>query len=416
MTNKKLIETFTEKPKLIAATEQTVDVLVRITPPEADTNEIKRPKLNIGIALDRSGSMSGEKMHEAREAAKYCVDQMLPSDIFSTVIFDDHVDVLFTSQPVTDREMFKRGIDRIHARNSTALHEGWVKAGLEVSEHLDANAINRVLLITDGQANVGETNPSRIVEQARQVAAKGVSTSTIGIGRDFNEDLLMPMAEAAGGNAWHVQEPDDMVRIFETELRGLIRQFAHSVTLSIKPAAGVKVVDVLNDFEKDAGGHLILPNLLAGSPLDIVVRFSVPATAAGETVEICDFELAYTGQATQAIKKNALAVALAADSAEVVAGLPSDAGVVQAVQLLMNARARREAMEHLDRGEFGAAVGTLKSYAAATSVLASRAPSAALDAELKDLEEIQFSLLSREEDDMSRKKMAYRREATRKGR
>ena len=76
---------------------------------------MKRPKLNIGIALDRSGSMGGEKMHEAREAAKYCVDQMLPSDIFSTVIFDDHVDILFTSQPVTDREMFKRGIDRIDA-------------------------------------------------------------------------------------------------------------------------------------------------------------------------------------------------------------------------------------------------------------------------------------------------------------
>src|SRR3954454_14595583 len=99
MKTKPNIEILTERPKLISGTAQTVDVLIRITPPESEANGARRPKLNIGIALDRSGSMGGAKMHEAREAAKYCVDQLLSTDVFSTVIFDDHVDVLFTGQP-----------------------------------------------------------------------------------------------------------------------------------------------------------------------------------------------------------------------------------------------------------------------------------------------------------------------------
>ena len=415
MTNKKLIETFTEKPKLTAATEQTVDVLVRITPPEADTNEMKRPKLNIGIALDRSGSMDGDKMQQAREAAKYCVDQMLPSDIFSTVIFDDRVDVLFTSQPVENKVMLKRGIDRIHARNSTALHEGWVKAGLEVSEQLDSNAINRVLLITDGQANVGETRVDRIVDQSRELAAKGVSTSTIGIGADFNEDLLMPMAEAGQGNSWHVEEPQDMVRIFETELRGLVAQVGHSVTFGVKTAAGATVTDVLNDLEIDGSGRYRLPNLQAGSPLDIVIRFRVPAHAEGTTVELAEFSLAYIGQESKLPETVVAAFTSTFAAAEDVDLLPENVELARAVQLLMNARARREAIDLMDRRDYAGSQAILKSVAASTSALFSRMPSADLSFELMELEELDESLKDRENDLMARKRMAYRRESIRKG-
>src|SRR5688572_10398667 len=276
MTKKPKIEILAEKEKLIEGAKQNVDVLIRITPPESPA-ENERPKLNLGIALDRSGSMRGAKMKEARDAAKFCVDNLLSSDRFSAVIFDDRVDVLFTNQTLTDREMLHRAIDRIQDRGSTALHEGWVQAGIQVSEALDPAAINRVLLITDGLANVGETNVDRIVSQARELAGRGISTTTIGIGRDFNEDLLLPMAEAGGGNGWHVREPEDMVGIFETELQGLSRQFAHAVRLRFDTADGVRVTDLLNDFEQD--GSYILPNLLAGSPLEIVVRIEVQSSA-----------------------------------------------------------------------------------------------------------------------------------------
>ena len=414
MTEEKLeVQLHLEKAKLAAGASQTVDVLVRLAPPNVDISEAKRPKLNIGIALDRSGSMGGAKMREAREAAKYCVDQMLSSDIFSAVIFDDRVDVLFTSQPVDNREMLKRGIDRIEDRGSTALHQGWVEAGLQVSEHLDPNAINRVLLITDGQANVGETNPTRIVEHARSLAARGVSTSTIGIGQDFNEDLLLPMAEAGQGNAWHVQEPDDMKRIFESEMNGLLMQYGHTARLAIIPSAGVTVEDVLNDFEKDARGRYILPNLMHGSSLDIIVRLKVPAGNIGDTLELANFSVSFVSQASNEPRIETAELTTGFGSKEAVDGLPSNTDVLEVVTLLNNARARREMMEHIDRGDYEIAKSVRASIHGATEALFSVASSPQLAEELEDLRDLD-TLLSRA-DYSSRKRMAYRRESTRKG-
>lgn len=350
MTMKPTIELMTEKAKLVKGGRQNVDLLIRITPPEPDAAGGKRPKLNIGIALDRSGSMGGPKMDHAREAAKYCVDQLLSSDNFSAVIFDDQVDVLFTNQPVSDREMLKRGIERIHARNSTALHEGWVKAGLQVSERLDTEAINRVLLITDGQANVGETNIDRIVSQAGELAKKGITTTTIGIGSDFNEDLLMPMAEAGRGNAWHVREPQDTVAIFETELHGLVRQFGRGVRLSLRCADGVRVVDLLNDFEKDRSGGYILPDLLSGSPLNVVVRLDVPGDLLDE--KLIDVDLSYINQESGSTESVSLAFLVEFDTKEVVEALEANREVQEAVVLLMNARPQGDDRTHGSRRVF----------------------------------------------------------------
>lgn len=413
MTMKPTIELMTEKAKLVKSGRQNVDLLIRITPPELTAAGGKRPKLNIGIALDRSGSMGGAKMNHAREAAKYCVDQLLSSDSFSAVIFDDQVDVLFTNQPVSDREMLKRGIERIHARNSTALHEGWVKAGLQVSEGVDPEAINRVLLITDGQANVGETNIDRIVSQAGELANKGITTTTIGIGSDFNEDLLMPMAEAGRGNAWHVREPQDTVAIFETELHGLVRQFGRGVRLSLRCADGVRVVDLLNDFEEDKSGRYILPDLLSGSPLNIVVRLDV----SGELLDgkLIDVDLSYTNQESGATESVSLTFLPEFDTQEAIEALEANLEVEQAVVLLMNARARREAMEHIDKGDISAALFCVAAPRQEAARLYSKTGSKALKDEIDDLESVNELLMNRDDDLMARKRLAYRRESTRKG-
>lgn len=401
------VEFFTTRERLKAGQEQTVDLLIRITPPELDQNIQRRP-LNLSLVLDRSGSMAGEKMVRAREAAMYCVDQMLATDRLSVVVFDDRIDVLFPSERVVNKQSMKDLIARIESRGSTALHEAWVRGGLTISEQLLDKGINRVLLITDGQANVGITSSDEIVSQALELYKRGVSTSTIGIGADFNEDLLMPMAQSGGGNAWHVAEPDDMQRIFQVELEGLVAQFAHTVSLSLIPADGIRVVDMLNDFELTDTGRYRLPNLQAGSPIDVVVQLKVGAEAIGSTLRLLDLRMGFTPQGAKSaeVVKGALTLEFADE--QTWQGLPLNNEVGRAVQFLMNARARREAMARIDAGDFDGARHTLRQSIAATQAMCAAFPDLeSVAEECASLEEVSMSLTDRLKDKMSRKKLAY---------
>jgi Ca-activated chloride channel family protein len=402
------IEFFTTRAKLEANKEQTVDVLIRVTPPEPQLTYNARPALNLSLVIDRSGSMEGEKMVRAREAAMFCVDQMLPSDRLSVVIFDERIDLLFPSQPVGNKQAMKDMISRVKARGSTALHEAWVRGGLTVSERLFDVGINRVVLFTDGLANAGLTNTDEIVSQAMGLFKRGVSTSTIGIGEDFNEDLLLPMAQTAGGNAWHVVNADDMQRIFQVELEGLIAQFAHNVSLSLIPADGVRIADVLNDFELTETGRYRLPNLQAGAPLEIVVQLRAGPQNDGTQLRLLDLRLGFTPQDAPAaeVMKQVFTVDFA-DSLRV-ENLPVNQDVVKAVQFLMNARARNEAMKAMDLGQYDRAETLLGSALASTRVAcAQMSDDAAVMEELFELEGAASSLQDRLKDKLNRKLLAY---------
>jgi Ca-activated chloride channel family protein len=350
--------------------------------------------------------MEGEKMVRAREAAMFCVDQMLPADRLSVVTFDDRIEVLFPSEPVTNKQSMKDLISRVTARGSTALHEAWVRGGLTVSERMLDQGINRVVLITDGLANVGITNTDEIVTQAMGLFQHGVSTSTIGIGADFNEDLLMPMAQSGGGNAWHVIEPDDMQRIFQVELEGLIAQFAHTVSLSLIPADGVRVVDLLNDFELTETGRYRLPNLQAGSPLDIVVQLRVGSEEVGAQMRLLDLRLGFMPQDAKNAEVLKQAHTVEFTTRSEIDRSEMNHEVIKTVQFLMNARARNEAMQRLDRGDYAGAESLIGSALSATQALGIAA-APGMTEEMASLQETASSLKDRLNDKMSRKKLAY---------
>lgn len=408
MSEQSLVGFFTERAQLQAGLDQTVDVLIRITPPTADNTIGRRPKLNLSLVLDRSGSMEGAKMQRAREATAYCLDQLLPADRVSVVIFDDVVETLIPSQPVENRAALKARLNDVFARNSTALHEAWVRGGIQVSDHLAEEAINRVLLITDGLANIGLTNTDQIVSQAQGLNARGVSTTTIGIGDDFNEDLLVPMAAAGGGNSWRVEQAEDMQRIFGIELEGLIAQVGHTVTLSLTPANGTRLTDVLNDFERNPSGRYLLPNLQAGAPLEIVAQARVPAQFAGQRVKLFDLSLNYTSQTTGALETLNFPLELEFANEAAFIALPVNHEVAKATQLLMNARARREAMNFMDAGNYTQAQEVVQAAYSATMVACAAMPaSAEVREELASLNVVADSLNNRAADKSSRKQLLY---------
>jgi len=335
----------------------TLDVLVRITPPEVKVTQNRRPTLNIGFVIDRSGSMADEnKIDYARQAVCFAIEQLLPSDRLSVTIFDDKVETLIPNTPANNKASFTRLVQQISPRGSTALHAGWVQGGIQVSQSLTAE-LNRIILLSDGLANAGQTNPDVIASDVQGLAQHGASTSTIGVGNFYNEDLLEAMARSGDGNYYYIASAEQLPTIFEQELQGLNATVGRSVTLGIAPQGEVVVADVLNDLEVDSKGRFKLPNLVIGNPIDVVVRLKVPklATAA----ELCDFHLTWLDTEKQPQELRAVLQLPCVGLAEFET-LPFNLEVQQQTALMMTARAKKEAINHLDRGDRTAASQVLQ--------------------------------------------------------
>jgi len=344
----------------------THDVLVRITPPAPEV-QVQRPALNLGLVLDRSGSMAAQnKIGFAREAAIYAVQQLLPADRVSVTIFDDEVESIVPNTPAENKGRIVELIQRVQPGNTTALHGGWKEGGSQVKQHLLAAGLNRVILLSDGLANVGETNPDAIATDVNRLAREGVSTTTMGVGDDYNEDLLEAMARSGDGNYYYIESPQQLADMFQTELKGLIATFGNTVSLGIEPQAGVTLADVLNDLDRLPTGRLKLPNLVSGMPLIVVVRLNVPP--AREERELCRFRLAWNAPKQPERQELTVRLRLPAVDAATWETLAPTLEVRERAALLLMARCKKEATLCLERGDRDGAVRWL---AEARQVLAS---------------------------------------------
>ena len=327
----------------------TLDVLVRITPP-APEKTIERPQINLGLVIDRSGSMGGQKIEYARQAASYAIEQLLPSDRVSITIYDDQIETLVPSTLATHKSYLLQQIQEIQARGMTALHGGWVQGGLQVSQHLNPEHLNRVILLSDGLANVGETNPDVIASDVNDLTKRGVSTTTMGIGHDYNEDLLEAMARSGDGHYYYIQSPEQLPSIFQQELLGLMATVGTNVTLGIEPQAGVEMVEVLNQLDVTPNGRFRLPNLVISNPVDVVVRLKVPAMT--EEVDLCYFRLSWNDPEQPQEQKIRVSLRLPVVSAAQLEEFPFNSEVRQQAILMMTGRAKKEAVRLVDGGDY----------------------------------------------------------------
>lgn len=341
------------RPAVRSDLPTTLDVLLTITPPPADTSAA-RPPLNLALVLDRSGSMGERnKMTFAREAAVFAVRELKATDRVSVVAFDDKIEVVVANAPAADAEAVVRKINGIHPRGSTALHGGWQEGARQVQSHRPSEGVNRVLLLSDGLANVGEARPDVIATEVHAFAAAGVSTSTLGVGDDYNENLMEAVARSGDGNYYYVESPAQLPNIFRAELQGLSATAGVDVTLALEPLAGVTVADVLTECAKTPDGHLRLPNLIAGVPVRVVVRLNVPAMT-GEH-DLLHFRLDWHAPKDDIRQTADARLVLPAVPGAVWDGLAENAEVAEQALLLVVARQKQEAARAVEEGDVGRA-------------------------------------------------------------
>jgi Ca-activated chloride channel family protein len=213
----------------------------------------ERTPVNVAFVIDRSGSMQGARIAQAREAAAAAIRRLDKNDIASVVIFDDKIDILVQAQPVEDHAAFIDRIRQVTARGSTAIHGGVIEGAAQVRHNLEARRLNRVVLLSDGQANVGPRRPEEFAKLGRELLQQGISVSTIGVGMQYNEDLMLQLARASDGNHTFVGESTDLIQVFNKEFDDVLASCAQTVSIDIELRPGVRVVRGLSRDAKIEG-------------------------------------------------------------------------------------------------------------------------------------------------------------------
>jgi len=195
--------------------EQLIYALLELNPGEAEG--VGMPA-NLCLVLDRSGSMEGDKIDNLKQAVKAVVDQLGEEDYLSLVIFDDEVEVILKSQAVLDREAIKRPVDLLIPRGGTQISLGMKQGMEEIKKNYSEERVNRILLLTDGETWGDE---EECLKQAQEAGEMGVSITALGIGEEWNENLLLKIAEGSGAGSHWIQEPSEILGYFQEEIKAV---------------------------------------------------------------------------------------------------------------------------------------------------------------------------------------------------
>ncbi len=245
----------------------------------------QRTPLAISLVLDRSASMGGDRLEAAKAASISAVERLHPDDVVSVIAFDDQVEVV--APPAARARQFQlvQQVSDIYTGGSTNLSGGWLRGRQHMEQALGMlgsleGSSRRIVLLTDGHANAGIIEPATLVELARTARAMGITTTTIGVGEGYDDDLLRAMADAGGGNSWYVERPDQAQDVLAEEMGNLLSVSAQglSVTLTLEDSVAMfathsswPATSVANTFTFDLG------DLYASEPKPVLVELFVPA-------------------------------------------------------------------------------------------------------------------------------------------
>jgi len=262
----------------------------------------QRTPVNVAFVIDRSGSMQGGRIAQAVEAAVLAVNRLDENDVASVVIFDNVVDVLIPATKVADRGYFTDRIRQIGTRGSTAIYAGVNAGANEVRTFKDARRLNRVVLLSDGQANVGPRRVEEFEQLGRDLLREGISVSTIGLGLGYNEDLMLQLARASDGNHAFASAPTDLIQIFNREFDDALGSCAQTVSIDVELRPGARAVRALSrDGTVDAQhAQFRLNQVYQATEHYVLLELELDGKPAADGEDLGRVQVAYTDPQTGA--------------------------------------------------------------------------------------------------------------------
>jgi Ca-activated chloride channel family protein len=346
-----------------------VHVMLELTAPVAP--EAQRRPLDLVLVLDRSGSMGGAPLASVKEATQQLIRRLGADDRLAVVAFDDNAQLVLDLR-CHDVDAACDRIARITTGGSTNLSGGWLKALEIVRAHGRADALKRIVLLSDGHANVGITDPQALAELAASANADAVSTSTIGFDDGYDEVLMAAIADAGAGNDYFCGGPDQAPAVFAAEFEGLLSVVAQNVSVELRPSDAVAEWGVLNEFpivHVDGGMQVQLGDAYDGERRRVVAAMQIVPQAAPGPITVGEIVLRWASVVGQVALHTVTIPLVIGVTDGPLDAVPVNPEVVEQVHVLKAAAERRKADEAMRRGDLG---GAAASFRIAASMIAAR--------------------------------------------
>lgn len=367
----------------------------------------ERTPVNVALVLDKSGSMQGRKLERAREAAIKAIQRLQPNDIVSVITYDSTVNVLVPATKLTDREYVIAAINRIQAAGGTALFAGVSKGAAEIRKFADDKHVNRVVLLSDGMANVGPKTPAELGDFGASLKKENISVTTLGLGLSFNEDLMIQLASNSGGNHEFIEDAGDLAGIFNREFDSVTSVVAQQVELRISVPEGIRPVRVLGN-DAEINGQKIFTKLSAiysEQNKHVVVELEVPETGVDSKRDLASVTVSYLNMKTELRDTLTGRVSINFSDDEKAVSASRDSGVMADVAAMVANENNKLATKYLDQGNLAACRKVLSSNNEYLEFNAKEAPTNVKLQTLLDLNAYQLKQVEGKDTNRARKSM-----------
>jgi Ca-activated chloride channel family protein len=286
------LDTALSTPVLLAKKKQNVYLKVSLTglPLKGEPAPI-----NLALVIDTSGSMQGEKIDKAKESISQIIKRLRSQDIISIITFNDQAKILLSATKASDQDMIIQKINNLKAGGSTALYDGVKQGAKEIRKFFNRRRVNRIILLSDGHANVGLKEPKEIGELGALLKNENISVTTFGFGEDYNEDLLVELADKSDGNHWYINYISNLINILEIEFNNMFSVTSQEVDTSITFGHGIRPLRVLNRDAKIRRQQVFvkLNQLYSKQEKYILLELEVPANKVGKNPIIYAVDVNY---------------------------------------------------------------------------------------------------------------------------
>lgn len=256
----------------------------QVPPAQAAPSQGGRSALSFTAVLDVSGSMSGAKLEQAKEAVRQALRHLHNEDMLSLVTFSSEVSSLLpcTHLSAEVRRKVESLLKELQATGMTAL-DGGLAQGISnaLQQRLESSL---VLLLSDGQANIGETDLEKVGQRAFMGRSQGLTVSALGVGGDYNEALMVEIATQGGGRFYHVQQPSQIAAFLTTELGEVANLAAHELLLHLQLPSGAVVQPLITAYPARQDGsqaEILIGDLPAALDLEVTIRLLLPSQPPG---------------------------------------------------------------------------------------------------------------------------------------